>query len=216
LNSLIERHLAFVFPPFFVALWLTVTTILSLLSGWFRLMVKFPNQDIPPILRLRGQSGTMGPGVSLSHILTLSVCRPGLRVGIMRVFGPFCRDFLVPWEHIAVARKTILFWPVAKLQFGSPVIGSLSIPAHIADRLADAALGRWPETGPFPQESRSATLRRLLSQWAVVTGIAALFFALVPVAVAPRESRPPVPVAILFPAVVIGMITIVRYLRERT
>jgi nitrate/nitrite transporter NarK len=75
---------------FFVVVWLTVTTVLALLSGWFRLMAAYPDQSIEPILRLRGQSGTMG-GVSMRSVLTLSVCPTGLRVGMMRLFGLFCR-----------------------------------------------------------------------------------------------------------------------------
>jgi hypothetical protein len=215
LNSLIEQNFAVVFPLFFAALWLTVTTVLAVLSGWFRLMARFPNQTAEPLLRIRGQSGSMGLGVSMRGILTLSVCPSGLRVGIMRVFGPFCRDFFVPWEAFSVTRKTILFWPVAKLQFGSPGIGALTIPAHVANRLARAALGRWPEAGPFPEEKHHDTLRRLLTQWAAITCVAALFFTLVPLAVAPTGARPPIVVAILFPAIVFGVVTIVRYVRER-
>ena len=112
--------------------------------------------------------------MGMSGILTLSVCPSGLRVGMMRVFGPFCRDFFVPWESIAVVRKTVLFWPTAKLQFGNPMVGRLSISAHVANRLARAAMGRWPETGPFPEETRGDTFRRLLAQWAVGTCVVAV------------------------------------------
>jgi hypothetical protein len=216
LTSLIEQKLAIFFPLLFVALWLTVTTILDLLSGWFTLMTKFPDQASEPILRIRGGSGTMGLGVSMRGILTLSVCPSGLRVGMMRIFGPFCRDFFVPWEDVAVTRKTILFWPVVKLKFGNPVVGTLSIAAHAADRLARAAKGRWPETGPFPEEKRSDTFRRLLTDWAAQTCFAALFFTLVPLAVAPSGSRPPILVAVLFPAIVFGVVGIVRFLREKS
>ena len=76
-------------------------------------------------------------------------------------------------------------------------------------------MGLWPETGPYPQEKHRETLRRLLTQWALYTCAGALFFTLVPLAVAPTEGRPPIVVAILFPAVVIGVFTIVRYIRER-
>ena len=204
-----------VFPLFFVALWLTVTTILALLSGWFRLMVRFPNQITEPLLRVRGQSGSMGLGVAMRGILTLTVCASGLRVGIMRVFGPFCRDFFVPWEAISITRKNLLLWPAAKLQFGSPGIGSLTIPAYVANRLARAAMGRWPEAGPFPEEKHRDTLRRLLTQWAGITCVAALFFTLAPLAVAPTGARPPIVVAILFPAIVFGVVIIVRYIHEK-
>jgi hypothetical protein len=215
LTSLIEQNFAVFFPLFFASLWLTVTTILAALSGWFRLMAKFPDQTAEPLLRVRGQSGSMGLGVSMRGILTLSVCSSGLRVGIMRVFGPFCRDFFVPWEAIRITRKNVMFWPVAKLQFGRPAIGSLTIPAHVANMLARAAMGRWPETGLFPEEKDRDTLRRLLTQWALITCAAASFFTLVPLALAPTGGRPPIVVAILFPAIVFGGVTIVRYFRDR-
>jgi hypothetical protein len=214
-NSLIEQNLAVFLPLFFASLWLTVTTILAMLSGWFRLMARFPDQAMEPILRIRRQSGSMGLGVNMGGILTLGVCPSGLRVEIMRVFGPFCRNFFVPWEDIRVTRRTALFWPVAKLQFGSPSIGSLTIPAHVANRLARAAAGSWPETGPFLEETRHDTLRRLVTQWALITSVAALFLTLVPLAVAPAGGRPQITVTILFPAIFFGVVTTVRYVRER-
>jgi hypothetical protein len=212
LPGLIEHNLAIFFPFFFVTVWLMSTTILALLSGWFRLMSEFPDRSDDPILNLRGQSGRMGWGVGMRGILRLSVSHAGLRVGMMRIFGPFCRDFFVPWESIAVIRKTILVWPVAKLQFGNPVIGTLSIPAHTADRIARAVNRRWPEEGPFPEEKRGERLRRLLAQWAATTSFAALFFILVPLFVAPSEARPPILVAILFPAIIFGLAFGVRFL----
>ena len=214
MNGVIEKNFAVFFPLFFVVLWLTATTLLALLSGWFSLMAKFPNQAIEPTLRIRGQSGMMGLGVSMRGILTLSVCPSGLRVGMMRVFGPFCRDFLVPWDSIAITRKTTLFWPLAELRFGDPAVGTLSISGHVADRLARAALGRWPEAGPFHEETRSDVFRRLLAEWAVMTCFAALFFTLVPLAVVPPGARPPILAAILFPAIVFGLVSIVRFFRR--
>jgi hypothetical protein len=195
---------------FFVVVWLMVTTILALLSGWFRLMAEYPDQSIEPILRLRGQSGKMG-GVSMRGILTLSVCPTGLRVGMMRLFGPFCRDFLVPWESIAVIRKKTLFWPVAELQFGKPVVGRLRIPAQAADKIARAAMGCWPELGPFSEEKPEDRFRSLLVWWAVTTSFAALFFIFAPLVVAPSGTGPPIVMAILFPAIFFGVVSIVRF-----
>jgi hypothetical protein len=57
---LFEKNFGVFFPLFFAAVWLTVTTILGLASGWFRLMETYPDQTDEPILRLRGQSGKMG------------------------------------------------------------------------------------------------------------------------------------------------------------
>jgi hypothetical protein len=152
-------------PLFIAALWLTITTILSLLSGWFRLAAAYPNSAVEPHLRIRGQSGTMGLGVMMSGILTLSVCPSGLRIGVLRIVGPFCRDFLVPWERIAVARKTTVFSRVVVLRFGNPVVGTLRIAPHVADRLARAAASLWPEVGPIPERNSSDLRRRLIAEW---------------------------------------------------
>lgn len=73
-----------------------------------------------------------------------------------------------------------MFLPLAKLRFGDPIVGTLSISGHVADRLARAALERWPEAGPFHAETRSDVFRRLLAECAVMTCFAALFFTLVP------------------------------------
>ena len=49
-------------PLAFGLLWLAATTILAALSGWFTLMSKFPDRPGEPILRVSGQSGSMGLG----------------------------------------------------------------------------------------------------------------------------------------------------------
>jgi FtsH-binding integral membrane protein len=204
------------FPLFFIAMWLAVTTLLGFFSGWFRVAARFPDQLDEPILKLRGQSGSMGlVGVSMSGILILSACQFGLRVGLFRLFGPFERDFYVPWEEFSVVRSTRLFWPMAELSFGHPPVGTLRIRASIADRLAAAAAGRWPEKGPFVPETRSDTARRVFGQWALMTGFAAAFFTLAPLALAPRGSGPPIVVAIFFPAIVFGVTSLWRYFTER-
>jgi hypothetical protein len=216
MDRLIELHPAICFPLFFATLWLAVTTVLALVSGWFRLMTTFPDQLSEPSLRLRGQSGTMGSGVAMHGILTLSICQAGLRIGMVRLFGPFCRDFLVPWDVTSVSRKSFLFWPMARLEFGHPIVGTLRVSAHVANRLARAAGHSWPETGSFPAEAHGATFRRLLLQWAAITGVAALFFTIVPSVVAPNGAGPPVALAILFPAIVFGMGFLWRFFREKS
>jgi hypothetical protein len=201
-------------PVLFALQWLAVTTLLAVVSGWFGLMAKFPNQTIEPLLRLGGQSGCMGPGVSMGAVLTLSACHSGLRVGMTRVFGPFCRDFFVPWDQISITRKHVLWGTFAKLRFGRPTVGTLTIPARVANRLARAIPGKWPETGPFPEEQHRDIVRRLLAQWALGTASAALFFTVASLMTGPPEGRPPISPAILFPAIAFGLITIIQYVRE--
>jgi hypothetical protein len=196
----------------FVAFWVMFTTLLAFLSGWFKLVDQYPDQAEKPMLRLRWQSGTLGRG-AMRSVLTLSACPSGLRVGMSWFMGPLCRPFFVPWEHLAIVRENTLLGPIAKLQFGNPVSGTIPLPVYAANRLARAAGKRWPEAGPFPEE-RGAYVRRILALWAIATSFLALFFIVVPLAVAPSGSRPPILLAILFPALFFGAGSVVRFLFE--
>lgn len=211
-----EHYFAIAFPIFLVSLWLLVSTILSLLSGWFTLARTFPDdRSESEILRLRGLSGSMGPGVAFSNALTLAVCSGGLRVSVLRFLGPFSKPFFVPWESLTISREQSLFSRSARIQFGHPVVGSLRIAAVTADRLAHAAGGHWPEPGEFPEVPSSARFRRLLGQWAAATTLASLFFIVAPMIAAPAAARPPIIVAILFPAIAFGLMTLLRFAFDR-
>jgi hypothetical protein len=129
----------------------------------------------------------------------------------MRIFGIFSRDFFVPWEEIRVERKDRFLQRTAELRFGNPTVGKLSIPAYTADRLARSALGRWPETGPFPEETNNRVLASIVKEWAAYTFLAALFFIIVPRLASTKGNYPPISVAILFPAVVMGIVSLFKY-----
>lgn len=216
MNELVQTYGPIAFPAFFVGLWLVVTTILGALSGWYALMRRYPDRSETPLLTLRYQSGSMGFLVNYGRLLTLSACPSGLRIGMNRLFGPFCRNFFVPWTESRIIRRGMfLLWPVAQLAFGDPVAGTLSISADVADRLARAAQGSWPEAGPYPRPRPSAVFVTLLGQWAAGTTLAALFFTLAPRFMAPRGAPvPPVAVGILFPAIVFGIFYLVKFVRQ--
>src|SRR5260221_5491993 len=115
--------------------------MLGFFSRWYFLMQQFPDWDEKPILQLKWQSGTMRFGVRMGGILRISVCPSGLRIGMLRVFGLFCRDFFVPWARIRVARKNCLFWQLADLKFGNSKWAKLAVSAGVADQIARAAAG---------------------------------------------------------------------------
>jgi len=199
------------FPLF----WFAVTMILSLVSGWFGLMERYPDREEIPVVTFANQSGSLGL-VSMRGILKLSVCSSGLRIGIMRIFGPFCRDFLVPWNEITVTRTDRFFWKVAKLSFGQPSIGNLKVFAELADRLARAAGSHWPEPGSFPRETGSQSFSRIATQWVAMSALAAAFFMIAPRLMTNNAAaRPPIVVAILFPAIVFGIGALVQYFRRQ-
>jgi hypothetical protein len=176
-------------------------------------MIRYPNRQETELLSLKRLSGSMGLGVAMNRILNISVCPSGLRIGMMRVFGLWCRKFFVPWEEISVNRKDGFFGPSAVVQFGNPSTGKLRIPSYVADRLARASLGRWPEPGPFPQETKLQALNSVLRQWLVVTLLAATFFIVVPRMTSPN-AKVPVSVAILLPAIVFGSACTFEYFKR--
>ncbi|HEV2562915.1 MAG TPA: hypothetical protein VGT78_12315 [Rhizomicrobium sp.] len=146
----------------------------------------------------------------MSRILRLDPCPSGLRVGIWKLFGPFSKDFFVPWDEIRIERKNWFLFKVAELRFGNDV-GKLSLFGHVADRLARSVPGHWPEAGSFPKESKSQALWEVLKVWAAGTVFAALFFTIVPMFAAPKGARPPIAVAIFFPAIVLGVRALFSY-----
>ena len=179
MSDLIKQNFALYFPIFFATMWFFVTTLLGFLSGWFALMKAYPNSAEEALKTLTWQSGSMNT-VSMRSILTLGVCPSGLRIGMMRLFGPFCRPFLVPWAEISVVRKDYFLWKMARLSFGEPPFGRLTVSAHVADRLAIAAEGTWPEPGPFVPETRKQTTSRVAK---LLVGMALIYAALFAVAI---------------------------------
>lgn len=127
------------FLLFFALLWLGITALLGLLSGWRRLEQAFPDRAEPALARLSCQTGAMGGGampVSYRNCLHLDVCATGLRCRLPRVMGPFQQAFLVPWDQIRVTRRSFLSLTRYELVFGTPAVGSLVIPAGAAERIA--------------------------------------------------------------------------------
>lgn len=198
------------FPLFFIALWLAVTSVLAVLSSWFSLMTRYPNRNETPVLKLHWQSGTMGMGVNYNGLLTLSACPSGLQVGIFRIFGPFCRDFFVPWEEVFVDRsESWLLGKRAKIIFGST--GRLTVFAAVADRLARALPEGWPEKDTPAAETRNEIFLRLGKLWLIVTAMASAFFIGGPRLMVPGNVGPPIAVAILFPAIFFGLSFLLQY-----
>lgn len=134
------------FLVFFIGLWLTVTTVLGWISGWFRLQAAYPDSLEPPIERLRFQSGSMGRSVpaNFNGCLTLEVCAGGLRVAMIRVLGPFSQPFFVPWSAIAVRRRPVLLGDMIELAFGGEPIGRLTLRQATAEKIAATGLLRLP------------------------------------------------------------------------
>lgn len=216
-ETAIEQWFPYAFPLFFVGMWLCITSILGFLSGWFSLQYQFPDEgDEEPLLKLGGQSGSMGIGVSMSGILRLRAYPSGLGIGIPRLFGPFQKPLKIPWSEIEALNSSSFLLPMAKLQLGRRTGGQLKISARSWSKLVDAARQSTAIATPMPNAervSRQSTAQGMFLQWLVITASAAAFFYFVSRLNGTGEGIP-LRVAIGFPAVVFGVGQLVRYFRE--
>lgn len=205
--------IATLFPVVFVGMMLFISTVLGTLSGWFALQRRYPAGDEPVILRLRHCSGSMGLGVALNGVLTLSVSPSGLRVGIWRLIGPFQKPFFVPWQEIHTEPKAAFFFtPMTRLSFGNPVNGTLKIDTRTWQRLT-TQLSSAPGIRGEPV-SMGRTGRGLLLQWACTTLIAGSFFYLASQTNAPAGGLPLL-ACFGFPGLVFGIGHLISFIRQR-
>ncbi len=195
----------------FAGLWFVVTTFLSLMSGWWGLSRAYPDRPQTVIRRLSNISGSMGAGVHLNGILTLEACQGGLRIRMWRLFGPFNAPIFVPWNDIRVVRRNRILWQTAVLELGRPRTGQLKIQAYLADKLGMAAGGQWPEGGRIVRETAAHAALQVGAQWLIITALFSTFYIL---GSQDAGYAPPIWVAIGFPAIVFGIVSVVRLLRR--
>jgi hypothetical protein len=143
LDDFLKDHFALFFPFFFCALWLLITAILATISGWFALQTRFPVRSAQVLRKLHFQSAAMGKGAgtprtNFNGVLTISICAEGLKIDIMRIFGPFCRAFFVPWEDITSTERKTFFGNVTELRFGTPAIATVTVRRRLAELLRAA------------------------------------------------------------------------------
>jgi hypothetical protein len=204
----------YLFPLFFAAMWLAVTSLLALMSGWFELQSRFPDRTEAPIRRWSMASGSLGGLASYRSCLVLDVCPSGLRVGVWRLFGPFCRAFFVPWSDLKVERGALS----TRLVIGSGALGDrpagvLRVSDVLASELAAAAGGSWPQGyGAVAELSPWDVAGKLALQWVLISAAAALFFTFAPRLFGSNAQGPPTAVAILFPTLFFGAVALFRFL----
>jgi hypothetical protein len=88
-----------------VAFWIVFSILMPSSTGCSKLVDQYPDQAEKPMLRLRGQSGTLGRG-KMRSVLKLSACPSGLRVGMSPFMGPLCRPFLCLGSILQSSERT--------------------------------------------------------------------------------------------------------------
>jgi hypothetical protein len=199
------------FPFLFAAMWLAVTSLLGVMSGWFALQQHYPRGEEEPLFKRKIGSASMGFGVHFRRVITVAACRSGLRISASRLMAPFQRPFLVPWSEIEAEETRSFFVPMVRLRFGRPEIGKLTIGAREWQQLSAYAAPQTARIGNLSVEpaTNRAVGTGLLIQWAIVVAVAGTFFL-----VASSSQGAPLPIWLCygFPAIMAGGGQLVRWL----
>ena len=113
--------------------------------------------------KLRFQSAAMGngagtPRIAFNSVLMISICAEGLDVDIMRIFGPFCRAFFVPWEDMTFTARKTIFGTVTDLSFGTPAVATMTVRRRLAEKTPCRQGG--PDRLPFAPDLAALALTK--------------------------------------------------------
>jgi hypothetical protein len=145
-HRLDQHHSAlwFIFPAYFVALWLLVSAVISFIGGWtklagaFRLVKPFVGQQ------WKGQSGQMRWIAGYGNCLTVGCNTEGLYLATMPLFRFRHPPLLVPWSEISISQRKILFFRFVRFSLGRESGIPLYLRWKLAEKLRRAAGDRWP------------------------------------------------------------------------
>ena len=86
---------------FFVLIWFGITGYLNSSAGWPSLQRCYDKPTGDVLIKQRLQWAVMGKGVTHKNVLSISAYRDGVGIEQSRLFGPFTRPIMVPWEEVS-------------------------------------------------------------------------------------------------------------------
>ena len=145
-NWLDQHHSAlwFIFPAYFLAMWLLVSAIISFIGGWSTLAKRFRLSNPFVGQRWAGQSGRMRWIAGYHNCLTLGCNPEGLYLATMPLFRFRHPPLLVPWNEISISERKILFFRFVRFGLGLELDIPLYLRWKLADKLKREAGDRWP------------------------------------------------------------------------
>jgi hypothetical protein len=143
----IDQHPSFfvaIFPVYFLALWLLVGTIISLVGGWFSLSRIYRTRVPFNGTKWGGQSGQMRWLANYNNVLTLGANQEGLYLTCMFLFRFMHPPLLIPWSEIKVRTKKGWVFDYVIFTMGRELAIPLRIRVKLAERLRNEAGNGWP------------------------------------------------------------------------
>ena len=122
----------------FCLIWLGVIFLLSELSGWRSLAVRYSAGKVFSGQLFRLQSGQMR-WVGINRCLNIGANREGLHLSMLPVFAIFHAPLFVPWRDIAVTPKNKLIRKGIEFRLGRDPGVPLWLETRLAERLRESA-----------------------------------------------------------------------------
>ncbi len=144
-QDFMQHYFFFVFPIFFVCLWLFICAMISYAGGWSSLAQVFRAQFPFTGTKWRLQSGRMRWAIGYNNCLDIGADPLGLYLAVF----PFVRfmhpPLLIPWSQIKVRRgKSWLWGESVTFTLGFEAAVPLRVSGNLAARLRSSAGSSWP------------------------------------------------------------------------
>ena len=114
------QHVAALIPFVFPLLWLAITGLLAVKSGWTELARAFPSPQRVDGKRFPFASGAMGSDgqpVSYGGCLFVTVGDAGIRMSVLLPFRLLSPPLFIPWREVAVVEvKRTRFFTAATIR----------------------------------------------------------------------------------------------------
>jgi len=128
---------AFVFAGF----WLVVSFAITRMTPWHELEALYPDKPsarVKGTLRFqRAYLGRQQMGVSFQGCLTYQVTNRGLRIAIWKLFAPFAKPILIPWDSIQTQVAKTFMFAMVRLRVGRRGEIWITIVPSLARRVCD-------------------------------------------------------------------------------
>lgn len=132
----LPAYFIFLFPVLFACLWISISFVISLCSGWYALATRFARKSEP-----YGETRTAGPfsytiymrfWCHYSSVIRLTAASDGLYPSVMFLFRVGHPPLQIPWSEIRLCRTRWFWRSYVVLTLGNEE----QIPMRISGRMA--------------------------------------------------------------------------------
>jgi hypothetical protein len=143
-NSISPEVFPFIFISFFLAIWIFVCLLLSMVGGWQALGKAYRAEEKIEGTRWSWQSGSTRLGFAYRNCLNITANRKGIYIAVLWMFRLGHPPLFIPWSDITVTDQTFLFFRMTSFRFSKVPDVPFMIRARLAEKIRLAVGEAWP------------------------------------------------------------------------